>query len=123
MLQGTGDTLRRSKQLRQEMSPAEIALWLALRGRPESLKFRRQHPSGPFTADFYCHEARLVVEVDGTAHDYGDRPVRDASRDRWFEARGIAVMRVTAHDVLKDCDAVVRGVTALANRRAAPLLD
>jgi very-short-patch-repair endonuclease len=105
------------------MSPAEIALWLALRGRPEGLKFRRQHPSGPFTADFYCHEARLVVEVDGTAHDYGDRPARDASRDRWFEARGIAVKRVTAHDVLKDCDAVVRGVTALANRRSAPLLD
>ncbi|WP_326523032.1 endonuclease domain-containing protein [Sphingomonas sp.] len=114
MLQGTGDTQARSKRLRQDMSSAEIALWVALRTRPAGLKFRRQHPSGPFTADFYCHDARLVVEVDGAAHDFGDRPVRDAARDRWFEARGLAVLRVPAGDVFRECDAVVRHVTALA---------
>ncbi|MES2336949.1 MAG: endonuclease domain-containing protein [Pseudomonadota bacterium] len=119
MLQGTGDTQQRSKQLRKEMSPAEIALWLALRMRPNGLKFRKQPPSGPFTADFYCHAARLVVEVDGAAHDYGNRPARDASRDRWFEVRGLTVMRVTGRDVLQDCDAVVRGVAALATDRIA----
>jgi very-short-patch-repair endonuclease len=119
MLQGTGDTQQRSKRLRQDMSPAEVALWLALRTRPRGLKFRKQHPSGPFTADFYCHAARLVVEVDGSAHDYGNRPARDASRDHWFETRGLAVMRVTARDVLNDCDTVARGVAELAANRIA----
>ena len=119
MLQGEGDTQVRSKRLRQDMSPPEIALWLALRSRPSGLKFRRQHPSGPYTADFYCHAARLVIEVDGSAHDYGNRPERDAARDQWFGARGLAVMRIAAGDVPQDCDAVVTGITALAVERVA----
>lgn len=114
MLQGTGGTQAQAKRFRQEMSPAEIGLWLALRARPSGLKFRKQHPSGPFVADSYCHSARLVVEVDGAAHDYGDRPARDARRDAWFAARGLAVMRVAARDVLTDCDAVVTAIAASA---------
>jgi very-short-patch-repair endonuclease len=47
------------------MSLPEVLLWQALRARPGGWKFRRQHPSGPYVADFYCHEARLIVEVDG----------------------------------------------------------
>jgi very-short-patch-repair endonuclease len=117
MLQGVGDTQARSKRLRRDMSPAEIALWMALRARPNGLKFRRQHPSGPFTADFYCHKARLVIEVDGTAHDYGYRPRRDAARDRWFDVRGIATLRITARDILRDCDAAIRDITAVAADR------
>ena len=114
MLQGTGDTQARSKALRRSMSPAEIKLWLALQTRPEGLKFRRQHPSGPYTADFYCHSARLVIEVDGQAHDYGDRPARDAARDRWFEVRGLRVLRVPARLVMTDLDSAVRGIVAAA---------
>ncbi len=47
------------------MSLPEVLLWQVLRTRPSDLKFRRQHPSGAYVADFYCHEARLVIEVDG----------------------------------------------------------
>lgn len=117
MLQGFGDSQARSKALRQEMSVPEIKLWMALRARPAGLKFRKQHPSGPYTADFYCHAARLVVEVDGTAHDYGDRPKRDAERDAWFAGRGLAVLRVPASEVLKECDAVVAMIEASARDR------
>jgi very-short-patch-repair endonuclease len=119
MLQGTGETRQRSKRLRQEMSPPEIALWFALRGRPDGLKFRKQHPSGPYTADFYCHAARMIVEVDSEAHSRGDRPARDAARDRWFEARGITTLRAAASEIMRDCDAVVRGIAALAAERIA----
>jgi very-short-patch-repair endonuclease len=119
MLQGTGVTQQRAKILRRTMSPPEIALWMALRQRPGGLKFRKQHPSGPFVADFYCHAARLIVEVDGRAHDYGDRPARDAARDRWFALRTIAVMRIAAADILRDTDAAVRGVVAFATERLA----
>ncbi|TPG20341.1 DUF559 domain-containing protein [Sphingomonas koreensis] len=117
MLQGSDDTLARAKTLRTGMSPPEIALWMALRERPGGFKFRRQHPSGPYVADFYCHAARFIIEVDGSAHDFGDRPARDAARDGWFEARDIAVMRIPAIEIARDADAIVRGIVALAAER------
>jgi very-short-patch-repair endonuclease len=59
-----------AKVLRKTMTDAEILLWKALRNRRlNGFKFRRQHPIKGFIADFYCHEARLVIEVDGEIHD------------------------------------------------------
>ena len=119
MLQGTGDTGQRARTFRQQMSLPEVQLWQALRDHPGGLKFRRQHPSGPYVADFYCHAARLVVEVDGCAHDFGDRPARDAERDAWFAQRGIQTLRITAIDVIRDIDAVVRHIVIVAASRIA----
>ncbi|MBX9884966.1 MAG: endonuclease domain-containing protein [Novosphingobium sp.] len=110
-------TVGQSRGLRRAMSLPEILLWRALRGRPGGLKFRRQHPSGPYILDFYCSDARLAIEVDGEAHSRGDRPARDADRDRWFVESGIATLRIPAPEVLKDLDAVVRGVVAEASAR------
>lgn len=118
MLQGSHGTAAKAKTLRRTMSPPEVALWTALRERPEGLKFRRQHPSGPYVADFYCHAARLVVEVDGAAHDFGDRPQRDPARDRWFAQRGLAVLRIPASMVSNDLDSAVRGLVAEALGRS-----
>ena len=118
MLQGEGGS-ERARRLRQEMSVPEIILWQALRARPENLKFRRQHPAGHFTVDFYCHVARLIIEVDGEAHNRGDHPGLDANRNRWFAIRQIEVMRIPAIDIMRDCDAVVRGIVALATSRSA----
>src|SRR3546814_17750549 len=81
MLQGVGNSGAHAKALRQSMPPPEIVLWLALRERPGGFKFRRQHPPGSCVADFYCHVARLVIEVDGAAPAFGDRPGRDVRRD------------------------------------------
>lgn len=69
-LKGTPQNVRQqAKALRREMTPQEKLLWEALRNRRlGGLKFRRQHPVGPFIADFYCAEARLIVEVDGEIH-------------------------------------------------------
>ena len=56
----------RARELRKDMTPAEKMLWARLRNRQLSdLKFRRQHPIGPFVADFYCARHSLVVEIDG----------------------------------------------------------
>jgi very-short-patch-repair endonuclease len=95
----------------------ERLLWQVLRQRPGGLKFRRQHPAGPYVADFFCHEARLVVEVDGDAHERGDRPERDAVRDAWFRERRFSVLRVTARDVLADVNSLVEGIVAQAAPR------
>jgi len=60
-------------------------LWLQLKGRKvEGMQFRKQHPIGPYVLDFYCHAARLCVEVDGEVHSRARVPSRDAERDRWL---------------------------------------
>ena len=62
-------------------------------------KFRRQHPLGPYTADVYCVEARLVVEVDGEPHFTPEGQSRDEARDRWMNEQGIRVLRFTGKQV------------------------
>jgi len=81
---------------------------------PEGLKFRRQHPTGPYVLDFFCSDARLAIEVDGEVHSRGDRPERDAARDEWLRAAGIETLRIPTVDLLKDADAVLRWVVAEA---------
>jgi very-short-patch-repair endonuclease len=72
--------------MRKSLTPPEARLRQALRGhRLDGLKFRRQHPIGPFILDFYCVSARLAVEIDGAAHTLGDGPRRDESRHLWLE--------------------------------------
>jgi very-short-patch-repair endonuclease len=74
----------RARKLRKEMTLPEVLLWRLLRGQPQGVKFRRQHPSSRIGMDFYCLDARLVIEVDGIAHDMGDNPERDLNRDAWL---------------------------------------
>ena len=110
MRQTSKVTVRKARGLRREMSPPEVMLWQRLRLRPGGVKFRRQHPVGAYVADFYAVDARMIVEVDGLAHDMGDRPARDIARDDWLRGQGFVVVRVAAADVLKDVDAVVDGL-------------
>ncbi|WP_291875672.1 endonuclease domain-containing protein [Caulobacter sp.] len=87
------------------MSKPELNLWHALRrGGLNDLKFRRQHPVGPYVLDFYCASLRLAVEVDGYDHCLGSRPRRDATRDQWLVAIGIRTLRIPARDVLASVD-------------------
>lgn len=119
MLQGAEHVAAHARALRRQMSPPEVSLRAALRLRPAGLKFRRQHPSGPYVADFYCHAARLVIEVDGEAHGRGDRPMRDGQRDSWFAERGLETIRITAADVLQNREEVVRHIVAAASARCS----
>ena len=113
-----GKSVRQARALRRTMTVPEVALWAVLRTRPAGLKFRRQHPAGPFVLDFYCADARLAVEVDGEAHERGDRPMRDQRRDAVLSVHGIETLRVSARDVLRDLEAVVRSIAARALERA-----
>lgn len=114
---GTSKSVRRARRLRREMSLPEVLLWQVLNQRPGTLKFRRQHACGPYDLDFFCNDARLAIEVDGEAHDRGDRPGRDAARDAWLLNAGIRTYRVPARDVLNDLERVVHGVVAAALAR------
>jgi very-short-patch-repair endonuclease len=97
------------------MTPPEARLWSALRrGVADGLRFRRQHPIGPYVLDFYCHGAMLAVEVDGYAHLTADRPQRDEHRDAWLLARGIRTLRIDAREVRDELDGVVGLIVATA---------
>lgn len=96
-------TFDRARELRREMSLPEVVLWQVLRkGRLVGLRFRRQHPIGPYILDFYCAAARLAIEVDGLAHDTVGQMRHDEHRDAWLAQRGVSVLRVRANDVLRD---------------------
>ena len=109
-----------ARNLRRRMTLPEVLLWRELRKRPSGLKFRRQHPTGPYVLDFFCGDARLAIEIDGEAHSRGDRPTRDATRDTWLLAAGVETLRVPAAAVLDDLDAVVSWLVAEATERLPP---
>ncbi|MBS0504198.1 MAG: DUF559 domain-containing protein [Proteobacteria bacterium] len=117
MIKGTGKTYRRAKTLRREMTLPEVLLWQQLRGRRDGFHWRKQHPAGPYDLDFYCDRAKLCVEVDGEAHDRGDRPAKDVRRDAWLESNGIETLRVPAPEVLSNLDGVLLLITETMQRR------
>jgi len=93
------------------MTDAERLLWSRLRRRQNhGRRFRRQHPIGPFIADFACTEAKLVIELDGGQHV--ERKDRDAARSRWLAQRGYRILRFWNNDVLTQIDAVLHVVVA-----------
>jgi very-short-patch-repair endonuclease len=102
-----------ARRLRRKMSLPEVLLWQILRKQPGYVKFRRQHPIGRYVLDFYVLELKLAIEIDGLAHDMGDRPVRDEERDSWFESQGIRMLRIAAKDVLDDPAAVADSIVRL----------
>lgn len=120
-LEGSQDGQSNAKRLRKQMTPPEIALWLALRANEEGLRFRRQHAAGPYVLDVYCAPARLAIEVDGEAHNHGNHPERDATRDAWLVAQSIQVLRYPAREMLANLNDVVRQITSVAILRRTTL--
>src|SRR6184192_3809851 len=91
-----------ARQLRRAASPAERYTWSLLRNRGIlGLKFRRQHVLHGFIVDFYCVARRLVVELEGDAHDPRDRQAYDTARAEFLEAAGYRVVRVRNRDVAR----------------------
>ena len=98
-----------AREMRHERVPAERILWSRLRDRRlGGFKFRRQAPIGPYIADFYCAEGRLVVELDGDSHD--GREEYDAERTAWLNGEGMRVVRFVNQDVYEHIDAVLGAI-------------
>jgi very-short-patch-repair endonuclease len=96
---------KNAKQLRLNQTKAEDTLWQYLRARRlENLKFRRQHPIQSYIADFYCHEKRLIIELDGEYHNQSDQKEMDKSRTFALERLGINVIRFTNARVMNEID-------------------
>jgi very-short-patch-repair endonuclease len=108
----------RARALRREMTEAEKKLWQMLRSRQtEGYRFRRRVPIGRFIADFACHEARLIVEIDGGQHDPSSE--LESTRTRFLEGEGYRVLRFWNHELLDNPDGA-RTVLVQHPRRVHP---
>ncbi|MCA9920176.1 MAG: endonuclease domain-containing protein [Anaerolineales bacterium] len=104
--------LKHAREMRREPTEPERRLWQKLRRKQlDGYKFRRQHPIGRFIVDFYCHEAKLVVEVDGDSHAFQE--AYDAARTAWLEAQGLRVLRFDNQTVMKNLDGALELILAI----------
>ena len=97
-----------ARGLRRRMTDAEQKLWRYLRNDQLGVRFYRQKPLGPYIVDFYCFQARLVIELDGSQHL--DDPIvrkKEESRDTWLRSQGLRVVRFDDRQVLTETQAVM----------------
>lgn len=102
------------------MSLPEVLLWNQLCERPGGFKFRRQQAAGAYVGDFYCHQAGMLIEIDGEAHNRGNAPEWDATRDQEITKQGVRVLRIPARDVLHNMEGVLKLIVATAERITSP---
>jgi very-short-patch-repair endonuclease len=102
------NTLRAAHILRRNMTKAEAVLWKKLKDRKLiQTKFRRQHPINIFIVDYYCHEYKLVIEVDGDIHNDEIAHQYDLSRTEVLNEFGLKVIRFTNDQILYSIDSVI----------------
>jgi very-short-patch-repair endonuclease len=105
------DNVPSARRLRRPLTDTEALLWEQLRGRRfDGLKFRRQHPLGPFVLDFYCDELHLAIEVDGGVHDAPEQARRDVARQALLEELGVRFIRISARDIEADLTSVLESL-------------
>ena len=108
--------LAAARALRQNATNAEVLLWELLRNRQlGGVKFRRQHPIGKYVVDFYAHEEKLAIEVDGKGHAEQMQARYDSDRTLALETEGIRVLRFWNHGVLTDPEAVLQRIWQTVN--------
>jgi very-short-patch-repair endonuclease len=117
-MRATGRSMASARRLRRQLSLPEMLLWRILRANRRQLRFRRQHPIGPYVADFYFPTAKVVIEVDGATHDFSASA--DAERDAYMQVLGLRIFRVPAAEVLANPDGVADAIYRLCETCAGP---
>jgi very-short-patch-repair endonuclease len=113
----------RARSLRRDSTNAERIIWNALRAhRLQGASFRRQTPIGPYIADFVCHEAKLIVEIDGAQHFETRHVQRDAVRSSFLKTKGYRVLRFNNHDVMTNRAGVLENISAAIKDAPSPTL-
>jgi very-short-patch-repair endonuclease len=107
-----------AKKLRNNPTEAEDFLWKQLSEKEAmNWRFRRQHPVLYFIADFYCHKAKLIIEVDGGYHKIPEQYEYDSNRDYELEELGLKVLRFTNEQVLFDIENTLKTIEKTVKQR------
>ncbi len=119
------ELLTLARNLRHQGTDAENLMWRLLRDRQiAGAKFRRQHPFAPYVLDFYCHELKLAIELDGGQHNEPEGRARDTRRDEFLEVQGIRTLRFWNNQVFAETEAVLEAIYQVvvesANRLPSP---
>jgi very-short-patch-repair endonuclease len=109
------ELFRIAELLRKNMTPAEVKLWDQVRKKQLGVRFKAQHPLSFFVVDFYCHKAKLVVELDGPIHRFNSQ--YDDSRQSEIEQLGIMVLRFKNEEVVNDIERVIKKLQTIINER------
>jgi len=115
-----GGLMERARELRRKQTPAEELFWELVRDRQYlGLKFRRQHQVGDYILDFYCHDIRTAIELDGPVHEH--RQKKDSRRDAYLESQGIRVIRIQNEELLGNPEAVLSRLASQLTSIKRPL--
>ncbi len=107
-----------ARELRQNQTDAEKALWAKLRTKQISgVKFRRQQPIGPYIADFVSFEKKLIIEVDGGQHNENENHESDETRSKWLKSQGFQIIRFWNNDVLKNMEGVLESINEVVSEK------
>lgn len=102
-----------AKQNRRNNTPAEAVLWEAIRLKKlDRFRFRNQHAIGAYVVDFYCHESKLAVEVDGQYHTDPSQMAYDEERTKVIVSSGVSIIRFTNQEVLNNLEEVLTKIKA-----------
>jgi len=113
------EIFEKARTLRKHMTPSEKILWQHLKNRKLfGLKFRRQHPIAHFIVDFYCPQAKLVIELDGGIHDSKEQKEHDGNRTEELKQMGIKELRFGNDEVESNYELVLEKIANLLNEKA-----
>ncbi len=99
-----------AERLRRDMTITEKMIWEKVSNKQLGVHIRRQHPIWKFIADFYCHEVKLVIEIDGGIHLRSENKEYDISRDIILKEFRIEILRFTNDEVMKDINLVIKKI-------------
>ncbi len=114
---GNKDLVKKARELRNNMTLSEILLWSELRSKKvEGYKFRRQQPIFDYIVDFYCHELKLIIEVDGEIHSLYEQAEKDKKRDRILKINGFNILHFSNYEVEGDLFGSVKKIKSFISK-------
>jgi very-short-patch-repair endonuclease len=102
--------IERRKKLRKKATYAEKILWKQLKAKQFGIKFRRQYNIGYYIVDFYCHERKLIIELDGSIHGEKEQMLKDMQRQKYLENKKYTVVRYTNEQIKYDLEGVLQDI-------------
>ena len=115
------ELIKKARNLRNHMTRAEIILWSRLKSRQiDGYKFRRQQPILDYIVDFYCHDLRLIIEVDGEIHSLPEKIKSDRIRDNMLRINGFNVIHFANIDIETDLKSSINKIKSFISKTLSP---